>query len=102
MSAAEELNMDHFKSTVTSGRQLKAARTIVGLTIREMADAAGLNHNTITRVERLETLPYHASAADLMAATLQEMGIVFTAGDGRAGVSFSVATMRKRSRPLPV
>ncbi len=64
--------MSDFKYIVTDGRQLKAARIIAGLTIREMADLAGLNRNSVMRVEALKSLPYYSWTADKLATALQE------------------------------
>jgi DNA-binding XRE family transcriptional regulator len=86
------------KSTVIDGRQLRAGRIILGMTVRGMAEAAGMNRNSVLRVEKHETLPYFAWAADKIAEVLQERGIVFTATGGKVGVMFAGAAGRKRTR----
>jgi DNA-binding XRE family transcriptional regulator len=82
--------------TVIDGRQLRAGRIILRMTVRGMAEACGLNRNSILRVEAHETLPRSAWAADRIAAILQERGIVFTVEDGKAGVMFQAAAGRGR------
>ena len=87
--------------SATDGRQLKAGRVILGMTINDMADAAGINRNSVMNVEKLQTLPLHAWAADRIAAALEQRGITFTAADNNAGVCFTAAGARKRRRPWP-
>ncbi len=94
--------MSDLKHIVTDGRQLKAARVVAGLTVREIAEAAGLNRNSVLRVEASETLPYFAYAADKLAVVLQERGIIFTVVDGTVGIMFSAPSSRRRKRPLPL
>jgi hypothetical protein len=83
--------------SVTDGRQLKAGRVILGMSIRDMAQATGLNRNSILRVEAHENLPHHAHAADRMVKALEERGICFTANDCLLGVHFE--GLSKRLRP---
>lgn len=80
---------------ITSGRQLKAARIIAGLSVREMANLAGINRNSVSRVENLDALPYRAWAADRMATTLQNLGVTFSVIDGQASIHFSPSIMRR-------
>jgi DNA-binding XRE family transcriptional regulator len=87
-------------NSLLDGRQLKAARIIVGLSTRQMAVAASVNRNSVLRIEKLKTLPYHSWAADKIAAALQDRGVQFTASSGKAGVCFLAAIMRKRSRTM--
>lgn len=87
-------------SKVTDGRQLKAGRIILGLTVDEMAEAAKLNRNSVLRVERFQNLPYYAHAADKIAKALEERGISFdwefTVERGsRLAVCFPGKTLRK-------
>lgn len=76
---------------VTDGRQLKAARVIAGLTIDGMAAAAGLNRNSIMRVEKQTNLPRFAYAADRMKEALEAHGIMFEAENGKAAILFTTA-----------
>ncbi len=39
--------MNKYKNVLTDGRQLKAGRTILGLSIKDIAEAVGLNKNTV-------------------------------------------------------
>ena len=98
------------KINVVDGRQLKAGRTILGMTIREMAEAAGINRNSVLRAEALKTLPRFSWAADKIADVLQESGISFELENGQAGVWFAsamacaksfAAKLSKSSTPSP-
>ncbi len=82
------------KISVVDGRQLKAGRTILGMTVREMADAAGINRNSVLHAESLKTLPSSAWAVDKITEALQERGISFELQNGQAGVWFSSARKR--------
>jgi DNA-binding XRE family transcriptional regulator len=73
---------------------LKAARMILGLTTRQMAEVAKLNRNSILKVEKTKTLPSSAWAADRMATALQNLGVMFTIKDGFAGIAFAASTRR--------
>ncbi len=84
------------KINVIDGRQLKAGRVILGMTVREMAEAANINRSSVLRVESTQTLPHFAWAADKISEVLQERGICFELRDGEAGVWFLSA--KKRSR----
>ena len=80
--------------SVIDGRQIKAARIILGLTIRQMADLTGLNRNSVLRVEAFRTLPRSAFAADKIIEALETKGIIFTFHKGEAGISFKAANQR--------
>lgn len=84
------------RHTLTDGRQLKAARIIVGLTIREIADLIGMNRNSIMRAESFESLPFHTFAGDRISEALQDIGIEFVVQDGKPGILFSGATERSK------
>lgn len=71
-----------------SGRQLKAARAIVGLSVRQMAALAGINRNSVLRVENCELLPRQAWAATRIANVLQQIGISFSLVNDQAGIHF--------------
>ena len=83
--------------TVTDGRQLKAGRVILGLTIQDMAEAAGLHKNSVIRVERHSTLPHHTYAANKIQKALESLGIKFEIKDERAGLFFTAATKRTKT-----
>lgn len=83
--------------TVTDGRQLKAGRIILGLTIQDMAEAAGLHKNSVIRAEGYGTLPHHTYAATKIQKALESLGIKFEIKDGRAGLFFTAATKRTKT-----
>jgi transcriptional regulator with XRE-family HTH domain len=63
---------------VTSA-QLRAARSLLNLTVRDLAEKAGVHRNTITRAETDETAHGHAVAQVVL--TLEAAGVEFTNGD---------------------
>jgi transcriptional regulator with XRE-family HTH domain len=67
---------------VTSA-QLRAARSILNWTVRDLAEKAGVHRNTVTRAETDETAHGHAVAQ--MIRTLESAGVEFTNGE-RPGV----------------
>lgn len=83
---------------VTDGRQLKAARVALGLTVRELAQKAGLNRNSILRVEALKEIPHNAFAVDCVADILRGMGVSFVRDQAQAGILFPASTERKKRR----
>lgn len=83
--------------SVTDGRQLKAGRVILDMTIDDMAEAARLNRNSVLRVEAHETLPISAYAAERIQRTLEDRGIAFIVRDGLAGVLFKAAQRRGKT-----
>ena len=64
---------------VTSA-QIRAARALLNWTVRDLADAAGVHRNTVTRAETDATGPGHASAA--IRAALEGAGVEFIAQNG--------------------
>lgn len=74
--------------SVIDGRQLKAGRIILGISIREMATAAGIHRNSVIRTESQKTLAARSYAADRIRETLSKRGILFFTQDGYAGVQF--------------
>jgi transcriptional regulator with XRE-family HTH domain len=64
---------------VTSA-QLRAARSLLNWTVRELADASGVHRNTITRAETDSTVHGHAVAA--VVRTLEAAGVIFVAENG--------------------
>jgi len=89
-----------YRHILTDGRQLKAARVLAGLTIREMAELIGMNRNSVMRIESFNALPLHTHAGDRIVEALQEQGIEFVIQDGKPGIFFSGATKRIRKRAL--
>ena len=67
---------------VTSA-QLRAARGLLNLTVRDLAEAADVHRNTVTRLETMaptESLPGNAVA--LIVAALEAAGVEFINGTG--------------------
>jgi transcriptional regulator with XRE-family HTH domain len=60
--------------------QSRMARAAVGLGVREVADAAGVSTNTITRLERGEALS--ARTIGSIRAALEEAGVEFISENG--------------------
>ena len=71
-----------------TGRQIAAARTLVGMDQKELAVAAGISAPTLRRMERSEGVP-GGIKNNLLAIqrALTQAGVVFTAAgeDGGAG-----------------
>lgn len=82
---------------VTDARQLKSGRVILGLTVEEMAKLANIHKNSVLRVERFTTLPFHTFAADRIQKALEALGISFEIKDGQVGVFFSASTKRAKT-----
>ena len=78
--------------------QFRAARAILGLTVRELAKAAGVHRNTIVRIEAGE-----ASHGPTMAAVqraLEAAGIVFLpATEGSHGPAVALKWGQQEPRP---
>jgi transcriptional regulator with XRE-family HTH domain len=64
---------------VTSA-QLRAARSLLNWTVRDLADKAGVHRNTITRAETDATTPGHAVAQTVR--TLEAAGVIFVEENG--------------------
>jgi transcriptional regulator with XRE-family HTH domain len=63
-----------------SGKQVAAARELIGITQDELAKALGLDGNTISRFEGGQSEPHRANLAKIQ-AELERRGIDFTNGD---------------------
>jgi transcriptional regulator with XRE-family HTH domain len=64
---------------VTSA-QLRAARSLLNLTVRDLSEIAGVHRNTITRAETDATAHGHAVAQ--VVRTLESAGVEFIAENG--------------------
>lgn len=64
-----------------SGRQVTAARDLLGITQAELAQAAGLSMDTVFSFEAGQTNPYPRSLEKIV-AELERRGIEFTNGTG--------------------
>lgn len=79
-----------------SGRQVTAARDLLGITQAELAQAAGLSMDTVFSFEAGHTNPYPRSLEKIV-RELERRGIEFTNGDG-AGVRINYAKAAEYSR----
>lgn len=64
-----------------SGKQVTAARNLLGLTQEELAEAAGVAWTTVLRFESGQTEPQRASLEKIL-VELDRRGIEFTNGTG--------------------
>ena len=61
-----------------SAQQIRAARSLLGISAAELADRAGVNWKTVQRFESAETIPKSRSGTlERVVATLQAAGICF-------------------------
>lgn len=60
--------------------QLKMARVALGLTVRQAAEAGGVSHDTITRIEAGETLK--PSTIEKVKTALEDAGVEFIPENG--------------------
>jgi transcriptional regulator with XRE-family HTH domain len=72
---------------LTTGNQLKAARALVGMEQSRLAEAAGLNVNTIRNMEAAGAGPIAGRSVNVQAVqrALEEEGLIFLNG-GEPGV----------------
>jgi DNA-binding XRE family transcriptional regulator len=71
------------------GRQIRAARAILGLSQDGLARASGVHRNTVNAIERSPENDWPSTA--LVAEALNERGVTFGVQDGRAVVSLPVS-----------
>lgn len=64
---------------VTSA-QIRAARALLGWTVRDLAEKSGVHRNTITRAETNNTGPGYAALA--IQKTLEDAGVIFVEENG--------------------
>lgn len=64
-----------------SGAQLRAARAILNLSAKELAEKTQLSRGTIQRAE-LEKTPVTASNMARMMETLERLGVIFISANG--------------------
>jgi transcriptional regulator with XRE-family HTH domain len=72
-------NEQYQVSAMVTSAQLRAARSLLNLTVRELAERAGVHRNTITRAETDETAHGHAVAQVVL--TLEAAGVEFSNGE---------------------
>lgn len=63
-----------------SGRQIAAARELLGITQGQLAEAAGLHRQVLARIEAAKVVPRTATLAKIRDA-LERRGITFSNGD---------------------
>ncbi len=84
-----------------SGRQIRAARALLGISAAELAELAGITHRTIQRYEAIDGVSERRGAAlDRVEATLVAHGVEFI-GDPESspGVQLKPKRARKRKQP---
>ena len=72
-----------------SGCQMRAARAIVGWSVRDLAEASGVSGSTIRRIEEEGGVPETRDTRklDIVRRALEQAGVVFLPGpDGKGGV----------------
>lgn len=80
--------------------QIRAARSLVGLSQSQVADATGLSIPTIKRAESEGGLRASAAAVEAIRAALQTAGVIFLAEDGEGvGVRLRKSTATEGLRP---
>jgi transcriptional regulator with XRE-family HTH domain len=71
---------------LTTGAQLRAARALAGIEQDQLAEAAGVSANTISRIERIRgEFGAHVDTVRRLQRALEEAGVEFLDGD-RPGV----------------
>jgi predicted transcriptional regulator len=65
-----------------SGRQIRAARALLGWSRQKLCEEAGLHWNTLARLEQGAVDP-RASTVETVQATLERAGVEFTSGEGK-------------------
>lgn len=81
-----------------SGRQISAARDLLGLTQVELAKAAGVGESTVLNFE-LGKIEPHQKNREKIQAELERRGIEFTNGDG-PGVRLNNAKAAEYARSI--
>jgi transcriptional regulator with XRE-family HTH domain len=76
------------------GRQIRAARGLLGWTAQELANRAGVGLSTVLRAERAGGVPrMHTASLDAIQLVLEQAGIVFIpANNGGPGVRLRRST----------
>jgi len=86
--------MNNYKNILTDGRQLKAGRVILGLTINQVAEAVNLNRNSVMHAEAFHALPHSTHSGEFIAEYLITNGIEFNVVDGKPGINFNGSPSR--------
>jgi transcriptional regulator with XRE-family HTH domain len=79
-----------------SSAQLRAARSLLGITQRELSERAGLSVPTIKRAEGDGAVPASAAAVKTISSALEAAGVQFIAENGGgAGVRLARSSGRQ-------
>jgi len=82
------------RKSVTAA-QVRAARSLLGWTVRQLAEAADVSPNTVTRAEKEGSRPGYS--ATTIRRTLEAAGVVFIEENGGgAGVRLAAPEHRER------
>ncbi|MGO9770424.1 MAG: helix-turn-helix domain-containing protein [Roseiarcus sp.] len=85
---------------VTSA-QLRAARSLLNWTVRELSEKAGVHRNTITRAETDATAHGHAVAQ--VVRTLESAGVIFVEENGEGpGVRLRKTAPGTKAASIPI
>jgi len=81
--------------SVVDGRQLKAGRILINMSVNEMAQCADLHRNSVMNVESKHLLPFHIYAAKRMETVLRDRGVSFSITNNSIGVHIKANTKQK-------
>ncbi|KAB0676006.1 hypothetical protein [Aureimonas leprariae] len=87
---------------IDDGRQVKAARAILGMTVQALADAAGLHKNSVLVVEAKKRIRRHRfdtnSGVARIERVVQERGVSCDMVDGQPTVRFATTPVPPKYR----
>lgn len=95
---------------IDDGRQIKAARAILGMTAQELADAAGLSKTTVIllegkkRIRRGGYLERPGYGVGRIEAAIEGLGVVCDMVEGQPSLRFATTApppKYRRRKPLP-
>lgn len=92
------------KSMSLTGTQLRAARGLINLSVKELAETTGLAVNTIRRAEACNGVaPINVANANLLRTTLENEGVLFIDPDDHGGAGARLSSrmpdpVRRRRR----
>lgn len=79
------------------GRQLKAARAILGKSVQQVADDIGVNKNTVIRAESYRPIPKHSFSADRLEDYYNKYGLTFQFDNGQATILIDKSLLNRKS-----
>lgn len=78
---------------IIDGRQVRAARIILGMTVRQMAEAAGIDRKSVLRVEHMKGIRIGWDEGGLgvrsLSAAIEARGVLCDVIDGEPIVRFA-------------